>query len=73
LIGSFPPVNHQIAKVYSQPEGSGMQLTDLDPTARSLLERRHHPTPDCSLKRIGGDIPAEQAEDKDSENAEEAQ
>src|SRR5713101_8499911 len=70
LIGSFPPVNDQIANIYSQPERYGMQLTDLDAAARDLLERRDDPTEDCLLKGIGGYIPAQQAQGNDTEDTE---
>jgi hypothetical protein len=59
LVGSLSPVNDQIAEIYSQAEGDGMQLTDLDAAARDLLERRDDPTADGLLKGIGGDIPAQ--------------
>src|SRR5882724_7527792 len=70
LIGGLSSVNDQIANVYPQPERYGMQLTDLDAAARDFLERRDDATADCLLKGIGGDIPAQQAQDNDTDDTE---
>src|SRR5271169_5559639 len=60
----------QVASVDAQAEGSGVQFPEFDAAARELLRRRNHAAADPLLKGIRGDVPGEQAESDQGEDAE---
>src|ERR1700674_5344 len=69
LIRSFATVDREVAGVYAQAERDGVKFAEFDAAARDFLERCDHSAADRLLKRIRSDIPAEQAESNQGENA----
>src|ERR1700686_1913411 len=69
LIRSFATVDGEVASVHAQAEGDGMKFAELDAATRDFLKRCDHSAADRLLKRIRSDIPAEQAESNQAENA----
>ncbi len=70
LVRSFAAVDGEVAGVHTQAKRDGVQCAEFDASARDFLQRRDHPAADHPLKGIGRDIPAEQAETNQAENAE---
>ena len=70
LILSFATVDGQVANVHAQAERDGVQFSQFDASAGEFLRRRDHSTANPQLKRIGGDVPGEQTESDQTENAE---
>src|SRR6266704_5237537 len=69
LIRSFATVDGQIASVHAEAERNGVKFAEFDPAARAFLKRRDHSAAAHLLKRIRGDVPTEQAESNQGENA----
>src|SRR5450759_1485885 len=70
LVRSFATVNGQVASVHAQAERDGVKFPELDAAAGDFLNRRDHSAADHLLKGIRSDVPAEQAESNQAENAE---
>jgi hypothetical protein len=72
LIGGFASMNDEIANVYSQPEGDGVQLADFDPAAGRFFERGDYAPPDQPLKGSGGEVPGKQTQNDNAEKDEQS-
>jgi hypothetical protein len=63
-------VNDEIAHVHPQAEWDGVDLTQLDLASRRLFERLDHASPHHLLKGIGSDVPPQQSQSNNTEEAE---
>src|SRR5438105_5004438 len=72
LIRSFATVDGQIASVHAEAERNGVKFSEFDAAARDLLKRGDDSAANQLLKRIRGDVPTEQAESNQGENAKES-
>ena len=69
LVRSFSAVDGEVASVHAQAKRNGVQFSEFDAAAGEFLGRRDHPLAHHPLKRIGIDVPGEQTEAKQAENA----
>src|ERR1700675_1712336 len=69
LILGFATVDGEVASIHAQAERDGVKFAEFDAATRDSLKRCDHSAADRLLKRIRGDVPAEQAESNQGENA----
>ena len=70
LVRRFMTVDGQVADVHAQAERNGVKLAKFDASTGEFFSRRDYAAADSLLKGIGSDIPGEQAEGNQGENAE---
>src|SRR5260370_31960430 len=70
LVRSFAAMDGQVAAVHAQAKRDGVQFSKFNAAARHFFQRRDHSAANHLLEGIGRDVPAEQTESDDAENAE---
>src|SRR5271155_2747615 len=69
LVGRFTAVDGQVAGIDAQAKRDGVEFSQFDAASGHLLDRRDDPASDEGLKRISGDIPCNESEANQGENA----